>query len=154
MAGKLKIICSIWISEKWNTSTQKPFLKRVYHLRIPVMARRMGFPHCYNPISDSRVGINVKTIDDPIKKNHPRDPILNSDSETEYHNHKFPQFIFLEAAKIAPLTGMSPLLIQKSLSKNITPKNIKKPRDGILLMEIDKKKISEHFITNRNIPRN
>lgn len=47
---------------------------------------------------------------------------LHTDSETKYDRENF-QFIVLESINNKPLTEISSFLIQKVLSKKITPKN-------------------------------
>lgn len=67
-------------------------------------------------------------------------PHTEIDSDSDNEDTNFPRFIVLEATSNIPLTKMSPFIIQKVISSKITPKNVKKLRNGTILVEVQNKK--------------
>ena len=71
----------------------------------------------------------------------------------------FPKFIILESIEDTPLTRLSPFIIQKIISTNISPKTVKHLRNGTIMIETENKKHKlftkyENFsqLKNKNLP--
>ena len=64
----------------------------------------------------------------------------NSDEEKILHEPPFPKFIILESIEDAPLTKLSPFLIQKIISTSVNPKAVKNLRNGTRMIETENKK--------------
>lgn len=76
------------------------------------------------------------------KRLHPQslNPYVN------YYKETFPRFIVLESIEKTPLSTMSPFLIQKVITQNITAKTVKKLRNGTLLVEIENQKYANSLL--------
>lgn len=76
------------------------------------------------------------------KRLHPQslNPYVN------YYKETFPRFIVLESIEKSPLSTMSPFLIQKVITQNITAKTVKKLRNGTLLVEIENQKYANSLL--------
>ena len=89
-------------------------------------------------------------VNKPTKRLHTE----SSDSENETKNNKmnntstltFPRYIILESMEETPLAKLSPFVIQKVISGNFTPKNVKSLRNGNLLIEVEKKKHADFLL--------
>ena len=61
------------------------------------------------------------------------------------HKSSFPKFIILESIEDTPLTKLSPFLIQKIISTNISPKTVKNLRNGTIMIETENKKTQTFY---------
>ena len=76
-------------------------------------------------------------------KKNLKQPYLVSDNSNEERIQPeplFPKFILLESLENTPLTKLSPFLIQKIISTNISPKSVKNLRNGTIMIETENKK--------------
>ena len=69
----------------------------------------------------------------------------DSDSDSPFSSY-FPHFIVLESLEEKSLAKVSPFVIQKTLSGIVTPKSVKKLKNGTLLVEIDRKTYAENLL--------
>lgn len=75
-------------------------------------------------------------------------PHTEFDSDCEKEN--FPRFIILESEDDIPLTKLSPFVIEKVISTNITPKTVKNLRNGTILVEVEKKRYADTLLKMKN----
>ena len=66
----------------------------------------------------------------------------NSDDDIEV---PFPTFIVIESTE-TPITQLSPFIIEKVISGNLTPINVKKLKNQTLLVEIAKKNYADFLL--------
>ena len=74
--------------------------------------------------------------------------LSHSCSETE---RDFPRFVIIESLQDIKLDQLSPFLIEKTISSRSNPKNVKKRRNGNLLVEVETKKHAENLRATRKI---
>ena len=70
------------------------------------------------------------------KFKHNLNELVSSDNETEA---PFPIFIIIESNS-GLITNLSPFIIEKVISTNLTPITVKKSKNETLLVEVEKKK--------------
>ena len=68
------------------------------------------------------------------------------DNETEA---PFPRFIIIES-KNAPITSLSPFIIEKVISTNLTPFTVKRLKNQTLLVEVEKRKLADFLLKRQN----
>ena len=66
----------------------------------------------------------------------------SSDNETEA---LFPRFIIIESNS-ASITNLSPFIIEKVISTNLTPITVKKLKNETLLVEVEKRKHADFLL--------
>ena len=74
--------------------------------------------------------------------------LLESNSENEVAD--FPRFIVIESLEEVYLAKFSPSLIEKVISTRVSPKAVKKTRNGNLLVEVDSRRQAEN-LKNKNV---
>ena len=63
-----------------------------------------------------------------------------TETESDYEGvASFPRFIIIESTE-TPITNLLPFLIEKIISRNMTPVHVKKLKNQTLLVEVDKRK--------------
>ena len=68
------------------------------------------------------------------------------ETESDYEGvASFPRFIIIESTEM-PITNLSPFLIEKVISSNMTPVNVKKQKNQTLLVEVDKRKNTDFLL--------
>ena len=80
------------------------------------------------------IGANKK-----LKRN-----LRETDSEDEVES-PFLRFISIES-KSSPITSLSPFIIEKVISINVTPKSVKKLKNDTLLVEVEKRKHADFLL--------
>ena len=73
-----------------------------------------------------------------------------SESDSENEAADFPRFIVIESLEEVCLAKFPPFLIEKVISTRASPKNVKKTRNGNLLVEVDSRRQAEN-IKNKNL---
>ena len=68
-----------------------------------------------------------------------------SESDSENEAADFPRFIVIESLEEVCLAKFSPFLIEKVISTRASPKNVKKTRNGNLLVEVDSRRQAENI---------
>ena len=69
-----------------------------------------------------------------------------TETESDYEGvANFPRFIIIESTE-TPITNLSPFLIEKVISSNMTPVHVKKLKNQTLLVEVDKRKNSDFLL--------
>ena len=69
-----------------------------------------------------------------------------SESESENEAADFSRFIVIESLEEVCLVKFSPFLIGKVISTRASPKNVKKRRNGKLLVEVDSRRQAENIL--------
>ena len=69
-----------------------------------------------------------------------------SESDSENEAADFPRFIVIESLKEVCLAKFSLFLIEKVISTRASPKNVKKTRNGNLLIEVDRRRQAENIL--------
>ena len=69
-----------------------------------------------------------------------------SESDSENEATDFPRFIVIESLEEVCLAKLSPFLIEKVISTRASPKNVKKIRNGILLVDVDSRRQTENIL--------
>ena len=69
-----------------------------------------------------------------------------SESDSENEAAEFPRFIVIESLEEVCLAKLSPFLIEKVISTRASPKNLKKTRNGNLLVEVDSRRQAENIL--------
>lgn len=64
-----------------------------------------------------------------------------SENEEEKRSKTFTRRIVLESLENSLFTNFSPFIIQKIISTHLTPKTVKKLRNGTILIEVEQKNI-------------
>ena len=68
------------------------------------------------------------------------------ETESDYKGvASFHRFIIIESTE-TPITNLSPFLIEKLISSNMTPINVKKLKNQTLLIEVDEKKNADFLL--------
>ena len=69
-----------------------------------------------------------------------------TETESDYEGvASFPRFIIIESTE-TPITNLSPFLIEKVISSNMTPVHVKKLKNQTLLVEVDKRKNADFLL--------
>ena len=67
-------------------------------------------------------------------------------TESDYEGvASFPRFMIIESTE-TPITNLSPFLIEKVISSYMTPVNVKKQKNQIPLVEVDKRKNDDFLL--------
>ena len=69
-----------------------------------------------------------------------------SESDSENEAADFPRFIVIESLEEVCLAKFSPFLIEKVISTRASTKNVKKTRNGNLLVEVDSRRQTENIL--------
>ena len=86
----------------------------------------------------------IPTMASSYKKKKNKKNLSESDSEGEVAD--FPRFLVTESLEEVCLAKFSPFLIEKVISTRATPKNIKKIRNGNLLVEGESRRQAENIL--------
>ena len=69
-----------------------------------------------------------------------------TEAESDYKGvTSFPRFIIIESTEM-PITNLSPFLIEKVISSNMSPVHVKKIKNQSLLVEVDKRKNADFLL--------
>ena len=83
-----------------------------------------------------------------FKRPHPHsDTYSDSDSKIDEISTDFPSYLVLELVEDKPIRQLSPFIIERFLSANVTPKSVKATRNKILIVEV-KKEICRTTVKN------
>ena len=81
---------------------------------------------------------------DMASSNKTKRNLSESDSENEAAD--LPRFIVIESLEKVCLAKLSPFLIEKVISTKASPQNVKKTRNGNLLVEVDSWRQAENIL--------
>ena len=81
-----------------------------------------------------------------LSKSSKRSYSETSDSDCEIRLSSFPHFVVLESVEEKQLSQLNPFVIAKNISGIVTPKSVKKLRNGTILIEVDRKSYAENLL--------
>ena len=81
-----------------------------------------------------------------LSKSSKRTYSETSDSDCEIQLSSFPHFVVLESVEEKQLSQLNPFVIAKIISGIVTPKSVKKLRNGTILIEVDRKSYAENLL--------
>ena len=136
-------------AEKLATARKPTLNSSILVAYPPSQPRRMGYPLGSFP---TPVGLRggwrsarpVKNIQHIWRLQTKKRNLSESDTENEAVD--FPRFIVIESLEEVCLAKFSPFLIEKVISTRASPKNVKKTRNGNLLVEVDNRRQAENIL--------
>ena len=81
-----------------------------------------------------------------LSKSSKRSYSETSDSDCEIQLSSFPHFVVLESVEEKQLSQLNPFVIAKTISGIVTPKSVKKLRNGTILIEVERKSYAENLL--------
>ena len=100
-----------------------------------------------------------KTIKKKKKKKKKKEHILMSPTSAQKMNKNtnwkaaaFQNTLYKESKEETPIISLSPFIIEKILTANISPNMVKKLKNGTLLIQIKKKKHADFLLKSKSIP--